>query len=75
MDTSHIFSQGVQTTSPLIVGVVGVVVPRACAGFELGLPLCFMAVASKIITSFYSPYLVFEIITDIIYKIFKMQHL
>ena len=61
--------------------MVGVLVPRPCAGCEVGLPPCSVAFSSKIIfysPYFYSPYLVFEIITDIIrviYKIFKMHHL
>ena len=39
MDTSHIFPQGVLAVIPWTGGVVGVVVSRACAGYEMGLPL------------------------------------
>ena len=44
MDASHIFPQGVLVVTPLIGGVLGVVISRACAGCEAGLHLCSVAV-------------------------------
>ena len=39
-----VFPQGVLSIIPLIEGVVGADIPRACAGYESGLPLCSMSV-------------------------------
>ena len=44
LDASHIFSQSVLVSIPLIGGVIGVVVTRACTRCWVGLPLCSVAV-------------------------------
>ena len=47
MDTSHIFSpQGMLAVITLIGDLVGVGRPKACAGCEVGLPLCSLAVTA-----------------------------
>ena len=46
MDASHIFPHGVLAIITLIRGVVGVEESNAYAGCVVGLPLCFMAIAT-----------------------------
>lgn len=46
MDASHVFPPSVLAIIPLIGCVVGVVVSRGCAGCEVGLPLCSMAITT-----------------------------
>ena len=46
MDASHIFARGVLAATPLMGGLLGVVVPRACAGCWAGLPLGSVAVTT-----------------------------
>ena len=46
MDASHVFPQSVLAIISLIGGVICVVVSRACAGCEVGLTLCSVAVTA-----------------------------
>lgn len=43
VDACHTFPQSVLAIIPLIVGVIGTVVTRACTGCWVGFPLCFVA--------------------------------
>ena len=44
MDTSHIFLQGVLAVFPLTGSVAGIGGCKACVGYEVGFPLCSVAV-------------------------------
>lgn len=44
--SSHIFPQGILATVTLVVFIAGEGEARACAGYELGLPLCSVAVTA-----------------------------
>ena len=46
MDACHVFPQGVLALLPLIGGVIGVVVTRACTGCWAGPPLCSVVVTA-----------------------------
>ena len=47
-DVCHIFPQGVLAVVPLIGGVFGVVVTRACTGCWVGPPLCSVVVTAML---------------------------
>ena len=46
LDACYIFPQGVLAIIPLIGGVIGVVVTRACTGCWVGPPLCSVVVTA-----------------------------
>lgn len=43
VDAWHTFRQSVLAIIPLLGGVIGMVVTRACTGCWVGFPLCFVA--------------------------------
>ena len=46
MDTCHFFPQCMLAVFPLTIDVTDIVVTRACTGYQVGLPLCFVIVTA-----------------------------